>query len=97
MEINEKLVNGIIERLEGLLGDGGMALTSDNFAINQKVIEDIIFPAVDSFEIDIQEIKDDYNIEVIQSLGRSLSSGRLGYIKNHLQKLLDKLNEVVQK
>jgi len=96
MEINKKLAKGIIERLESLLGDGEMALVPENFSTNRIVIEDIIFPGVKSLEIDIREIKCDYDIELMQSSGSPISSGRLGYIKDHLQKLLDRLNKAIE-
>ena len=83
----------IVKSLTELLGTSTGGLTPDNFHLFRPVIENEIFPSTASLGIDVSRIKSDYQTELIQSSDGPdrPSSGRLGYIKGHLQELLEKV------
>lgn len=80
---------GIVKRLDGLLGDGDNALTTENFPRLRPLV-DALIPAAIAIGVDTGDLQADYNLELIQS-GGNPSSGRLGYIKGHLENLRDKV------
>ena len=88
------LAKKIIQCLDVLLGDGKMALTSEFFVEGRKFIEQKLFPAVEHLGLDIDYIKKDYNLELLQSNNQGHpSSERLEYIKGHLQELSKRIKQ----
>jgi len=82
---------GIVKHLNDFLGDSERALTPGNFAQFQPVV-DALFPAASALGVDVRDLQSDYQIELIQAGGQP-SEGRLGYIKQHLQGLLARVED----
>ena len=83
----------IVKSLTELLGTSTEGLTSDNFHQLRLFIEHEIFPSAAALGIDVRGINSAYKVELVQSSGGPdrPSEGRLGYIKGHLQELLEKV------
>jgi len=82
----------IVHRLNELLGDSERRLTLDNFSGYRPVIE-TLFSFAEAIGVPgVDEIKTNYGLEVIQSVGQ-MTEGRLGYIRKHLQTLVDRVEE----
>jgi len=83
----------IVKCLTELLGTSTSGLTPDNFCRFRPVIEGELFSSVVALGIDVRDIKANYQVELVQSSGGpdNPSAGRLGYIKGHLQELLERV------
>ncbi len=83
----------ILKTLEELLGDGEGRLTPENFIEKKPVIDHIFNHALRAGLEGTQQIYSEYNLELVQAGGSSPSEGRLGYIKDHLNKLYKLIKE----
>ena len=84
----------LTSRLDILLGHAGerfkhQVLTTENFSKERVIVEQLFSLAQDLGVDKARELEGDYRIELIQSSGGpdNPSEGRLGYIKEHLEKL----------
>lgn len=94
-ERTEQIFNkdSLIKVLTEFLGDSEGALTPENFSQHRSTIEKQIFPSAQGLGITTRDIRTDYDVELLQSSHGPdrPSSGRLGYIKEHLRNLLERV------